>query len=344
MTHLQQLQTNNMTFFSRHWSELEVLRRLKPNDDELSILSFGCSTGEELLGIDALFPRAALFGCDIDWTCLQASRALLRERATIFDASVAQINRHGPYDIVLCNSVLLSHTRMFEGRVRGVDPALWSDTLDLIDSVVKPGGILQIINSNIPFRYHRAFSRYQPIRSNVLFGANFVDMFTPEDEPLCRGVHGFGWSPMLTVHKEASSTELLNPWDLHDTHFWKITDAAAPPPIDGEPQPNRPNAGVVASGTSTYRPDPQAFGAERSTHLEVDVTWNVTAAGSMLIDRVTRRVWFDHSVPIIQPSHHEVHGPSATAMIEAYLGKRPTFVTVKNLQEAAPTRAPLFGL
>src|SRR4051812_759619 len=119
----RQLQTNNKTFVGRYWTEHAVLRRYVPSDAGLAILSFGCSTGEELVSLAALFPGARLFGCDIDWHNLSAARALLGRAATIFESRDDEIVRHGPFDVIVCNSVLMSHTTAVAGRASGIDPS-----------------------------------------------------------------------------------------------------------------------------------------------------------------------------------------------------------------------------
>ena len=67
----------------QHWPHTEVDRYPQLFDalaERLSgieaprILSFGCSTGEEVLTLKAHFPGAEVFGCDIDWFNLRASR------------------------------------------------------------------------------------------------------------------------------------------------------------------------------------------------------------------------------------------------------------------------------
>ena len=84
---IPRMQTNNGTFFGRHFAETSLLRRYLPSDAGLRVLSFGCSTGVELLLLRNLFPCASLFGCDIDWSTLRAARALAGHNAIIFDSS-----------------------------------------------------------------------------------------------------------------------------------------------------------------------------------------------------------------------------------------------------------------
>ena len=335
-----QLQTNNKTFLGRHWTEHTILRRYKPSDKDLSILSFGCSTGEELATLRILFPAAKLFGCDIDWVNLQSARALLGDSAVIFHSSDAEITRHGPFDLVLCNSVLLRHTEVVNGRKQGVNPAFWMDALATLDSALKPGGIMQIINSNIPFRYHRLAANYQAIRSPLIFGPNFVDQFDPAGNHLCSGVGGAGWSAILNRHLGEEAWKQLLPSDLQDIHFQKKGGEPVAP-IEDEVIPNLPGGDCWASGSMTYRPR-LAPDSRPSTHTEIDLTWATVGVDNIRLNRQSRRIWFDGS--IVSPGDVVVHlpGAAATAFIEASTGRRSSRLTMDALIAAQAIRPPAF--
>lgn len=332
-----QLQTNNKTFLGRHWTEHTLLRRYKPADKDLSILSFGCSTGEELLTIRTLFPNASLFGCDIDWHSLQAARALCGQGATIFQSSDKEIMRHGPFDVILCNSVLLRHTSIAAGRARGIAPDLWLQVVASLDASLKPGGILQIINSNIPFRCHPVASNYTPLRSSLILGPNFVDQFDLDGNHLCSGVGGTGWSAVLTRHLAEAGSSLLQWTDLQDVHFQKIGGD----PVDAlhdEILLNIPAGDCWASGSMTYRP--QITPDRRpSTHVEVDLEWKTIGVESVRIERTARRIWFNGTIPWTAKSTIDLTGSPAAALIESAVGKRCSRLSVDALLGSQPARA-----
>jgi SAM-dependent methyltransferase len=335
-----QLQTNNKTFLGRHWTEHNVLRRYFANDQDLSILSFGCSTGEELASLRLLFPKARLYGCDIDWYNLQAARALMNDKATIFTSSEKDVAGHGPYDIILCNSVLLTHTTVINGRKRGIDPALWNSVVAHLDSVLKPGGILQIICSNIPFRSHATAANYVPLRSPLLFTPNHTDVFSLDGKHLCSGVGGVAWSSILHRHWGEEAWREMLPTDLHDIHFYK-RGGKAPLPIQDEVIPNLQENGRWASGTTSYRPeitpDPRP-----STHMEVDTTWTAVAVDAVRLDRTVRRIWFDGSVALTWKTAIDMTGPTATAYIEAAIGRRSTRLATDALFSRESIQSPSF--
>lgn len=332
-----QLQTNNKTFLGRYWTEYSVLRRYFASDQQLSILSFGCATGEELATLRMHFPGARLYGCDTDWYSLQAARALLADKATIFTSSEQELLRHGPYDIVVCNSVLLRPTTALAGRKLGIDSILWSDVLSRLDSVLKPGGVMQIICSNIPFRYHPAFNRYQPLRSPLILGPSFVDIFNPQGSHLCSGVPGTGCSSILNRHLGEEAWKEMLPTDLHDVHFQK-SGGSQLPSIEEELLANMPRGEAWASGSMTYRPeippDPRP-----STHIEIDTTWTALAADSVRLERRVRRIWFDGTVVLSCATASEMMGSPATNYIEAAIGRRSTILSLDEMSRSKPVRS-----
>jgi 2-polyprenyl-3-methyl-5-hydroxy-6-metoxy-1,4-benzoquinol methylase len=340
MSNIPQLQTNNKTFLGRHWTEHSVLRRYWPSDKGLRVLSFGCATGEELVSLQLLFPGADLFGCDADWNNVQTARALLGKGACIFDSSYQAIETHGPYDVIVCNSVLLSHTVEVAGKKMGIDPGLWMEVVGSLDSVVKPGGIVQIINSNIPFRYHPVAASYRALYSPLILSGNFVAQFDPSNRHLCSGVGGTGWSAVVTRHLGEEGWMALQATDLRDIHFRKEGGPPIEPVLD-EVIPTLPRDKVWASGTMTYRPqlDPDA---RPSTHTEIDVEWSAVAVDSICLKRVARRIWFDGSTIDQATTSIDMTGPAATGFIESATGRRSSRMTTDALFSAQPIRSPSF--
>jgi hypothetical protein len=317
-----QLQTNNKTFLSRHWAEHNVLRRHFDTDRGISILSFGCSTGEELLSIRALFPRANLFGCDIDWQNLVRARALLGATAEIFHSSDSIIEDFGPFDIILCNSVLLASSENF-----GIDRDLWLRVVSLLDCALKPGGIIQIINSNIPFRYHPVFKNYQLLPSALIYNPNFVDQFDLEGLLLCRGVGGAGWSPQLNRHIAGEGWLQLLPTDFDVVHFRKNGGCTPNKILDDEIIPNLSDGAAWASGITSYR-------------TEVDVKWITLGVYNVRLERTVRRIWFDGSIIANWVAKVDLEGPEAAVFIESTLGRRSSRISFDSVFNAQAIRSP----
>ena len=327
-----QLQTSNKTFLGRHWAEHNVLRRYFESDAKLSILSFGCSTGEELLSLHALFPRANLYGCDIDWRNLQKARALLGEGATIFQSSDQALQAHGPYDVILCNSVLLSSM----ASQKGIDSQLWIGILNVLDGVLNDEGIIQIINSNIPFRFHPEFKKYRVLSSPLLLSPNFVDQYDLDGNRLCRGVGGAGWSALLHRHVADAHWEKMAPSDLDDIHFQKSGTGSTP--INDELISSLAPDKCWASGTATYRPELPKDEAPCS-YTEVDTQWKTIGVNALRIERQSRRIWFDGAIVSRKLATIDLEDAEAAVFIESLLGKRSSKIGMDQVFSAMPIRS-----
>lgn len=334
------LQTNNGTYVGRYWTEHSVLRRYVPSDKELKILSFGCSTGEELLTLQLLFPNAHLYGCDNDWSNLARARAVLKDNAVVFHSNDEEILRHGPFDIIICNSVLLRPTRLVEKIKTAIDPTEWSSVVATLDQALKPGGILQIINSNIPFRLHRAASGYEALRSPLILGPNYTDQFDLNGKHLCSAVPGTGFSAILNRHLGEAEWRLMRPTDLEDVHFRKSGGDTRVVPVENEAIPNMNAAGTVASGSTTYRPE---ISEDRrpSTHTEIDVHWTAFKNGDVRLHRSARRVWFDGSIASSTKIEIDMTGPVAGVFIESAIGRRSTRISMDLLLGARASQTHL---
>jgi hypothetical protein len=338
-----QLQTNNKTFLGRYWTEHSVLRRYVHSDRELRILSFGCSTGEELLGIRALFPGADLYGCDVDWQNLQKARALVGSAATIFESNPRQLAAHGPFDVILCNSVLLQPTRVdASGRKAGIPAALWIDALAQLDDVLLPGGFLQIINSNVPFRMHPLAAEYEPLRSPLILGPNFVDQFHIDGRHLCTGVGGGGWSALTHRHLGEDAWRELQPTDLHDVHFRKSGGTRPIATVDDEQIPSLAGGPCLASGTVEYRVSVDPHESRPSTHLDVAVRWTTSGVDAVRVERTARRIWFDGSVQWTAATSVDMTDTAAGAFLDSMLGRRSTRIAMDELLLPKPIRASAF--
>jgi SAM-dependent methyltransferase len=136
------------------------------------ILSFGCSTGEELLALNSYVPAATLVGIDLNARAIRLARQRLRgiENVRLECRASAQDEPPAHYDAVLALAVFqrsaLSHERpeiatphlSFE-RVE----AAWAG----LDRCLKPGGILIIHHSHFRFSDSALYPRYQPLLSVV---------------------------------------------------------------------------------------------------------------------------------------------------------------------------------
>ncbi|CAN5376625.1 hypothetical protein BH10PSE1_BH10PSE1_11230 [soil metagenome] len=339
-----QLQTNNSTFFGRHWTEAQVLRRYFPHDRGLSILSFGCSTGEELLLLRQVFPGADITGCDHDWYNLRAARALLADQATVINSEPSAIEAHGPFDLIVCNSVLVvAPTQQTPDGPIGLAPSLWLEIVELLDRVLKPGGVIQVINSNFPMRLHPAWATYQPLRSPLLLGPHFVDLFSLDGRMLCAGVAGTGFSTHLNVHFGEDWRE-LEPDDLTDTHWRKAGNESVSridQAVSDELFPNLVPSSGKAAGRGFYQPA-VSHDTRPASYASVELNWTSVGPDAVRVHRTATRRWFDGSELKPVETVIEMQGQAASTFFESMLGRPSTSLALEGLERRVARRSPNF--
>jgi len=172
------------------------------------ILSFGCSSGEECLTLKELFPEAKVSGTDV--------LPDMVEKATEFCAHEKDINilpyphfwqTNDQFDLVSCMSVLLELQYQFlrkphwhamidnpEKKLSAYQIVIeklkvkfpfseFERVVTLLDSYVKPGGILVIHNANYRFLETKVGASYDPI---CLPGKNYetIPKWHRDDRPV----------------------------------------------------------------------------------------------------------------------------------------------------------------
>jgi chemotaxis methyl-accepting protein methylase len=76
-------------------------------EKELSILSFGCSTGEECISLKSYFPESRIVGVDINKSNIRkADKNNFSPGITYILSTPENIADKGKYDLIFCLSVL----------------------------------------------------------------------------------------------------------------------------------------------------------------------------------------------------------------------------------------------
>jgi hypothetical protein len=159
-------------------ARLFSLSGLGKTNDRLRILSFGCSTGEELSTLRRYFPRASLFGCDIKADVVAKAHERLNGDATVFVSSEELLRAHGPFDIIFAMSVFCVHGG---GRKDIFDIFPFSRFEDSLSQVVQYGtdDLLLVMNNTSYFLQETVLaSQFCEIRHPDILENSFVSRYS----------------------------------------------------------------------------------------------------------------------------------------------------------------------
>lgn len=144
-----------------------ALARALGEDTAPRVLSFGCSSGEEIESLRALLPAASFVGIDIN----PHSIALARRRLAGSGVRLIHAGRIGtlpeaPFDAIVCMAVL-QRTELNHQRPPLCTPLLSFATFDAMitefDRELRTGGLLLLQHSNFRFTDTTVSSRYAPV-------------------------------------------------------------------------------------------------------------------------------------------------------------------------------------
>lgn len=133
-----------------------------------TILSFGCSSGEEVVSLRRYFPQARICGTDINRARLADCRRLkLGDRVEFYPSHPARIASAGPYDAIFCMAVLQRRPHQIErDRVWNIARyypfATFDDQVMALVEQLKPGGLLVVEHTQYLVEQSRAFQLLEP--------------------------------------------------------------------------------------------------------------------------------------------------------------------------------------
>lgn len=179
------MQTASTTFFDRHpdlFLAMQELVEQTSSKDDIRILSFGSSTGEECFSLRNYFPNACIIGAEIN--SISRSKAIKKNqdlKISFIDSVDHLIAQNGPYDVIFALSVLCKNPEaMHTDDLSTIYPfELFERYVKLLSDNLKVGGWLVIRSANYSFVDSQISSGFQIIRSKHLRDPQDFPKFFP---------------------------------------------------------------------------------------------------------------------------------------------------------------------
>lgn len=162
-------QTTPLTWMDRYPQLFSACRDLFHDRPEIRILSFGCSTGEEVVTLRQYFPNAYIIGAEINPCSLaRCHQRKVDARISFIPSDHATIKRHGPFDMIFCMAVLQRTPHHIEAeRITSLKKLYPFEKFDRqvreLDSLLKKNGVLVIHHSQYFFRDSSVATRYDTL-------------------------------------------------------------------------------------------------------------------------------------------------------------------------------------
>lgn len=159
------IQTASTTFHNRHPDLFNFLKE-KYQNEEIKILSFGCSTGEECQSVSEYLPNATIIGAEINLSSLKKAKKNNQNPLIKFVYSDKKtLEENGPYDVILALSVLCKNPEA--EHVKDISKLYtfnqYKETVEMLDTLLKKNGVLLIRSSNFRFKETNIYSKYKVI-------------------------------------------------------------------------------------------------------------------------------------------------------------------------------------
>ncbi|WP_373033941.1 trans-aconitate 2-methyltransferase [Sulfurovum sp.] len=161
-------QISNYTEFNRYpdlFSSCSVFMQGKKN---LTILSYGCSTGEEVFTLRKYFPKAKIVGVDINKTNIRKAHRQNNDSRIVFSDEIKNtLAEYGPFDLIFALAVLQRTENRKENIVESsnIYPfEKFNAKLSELDSYLKPNGLFVIDHADYLFEEADIYSHYRALK------------------------------------------------------------------------------------------------------------------------------------------------------------------------------------
>ena len=162
-------QTTPFTKMDRYPEIFSACRDYLINKKDLKILSYGCSTGEEVLTLRKYFKDANIVGAEINKNSLKVCRSHKIDNKIKFIASRdSNIKKEGKFNLIFCMAVLqrTPHYVTSQGikNIKDIYPFdKFEKKVNELDSYLNKGGIMVIHYSQYSFTDTEVSSKYMSL-------------------------------------------------------------------------------------------------------------------------------------------------------------------------------------
>jgi trans-aconitate methyltransferase len=165
----QHFQVYTATAANRYPALFDDCRQYLDDHPRRRLLSFGCSTGEEVLSLAGRWPQASIVGVDINaWCIVECQRRHASPRRTFLHRMSPEFAAAHDFDAIFCLAVF----QRTENRINADNSVAAARTFEqfereivLLDAKLKPGGLLVIDHADFRFTDTACASRYTPLDS-----------------------------------------------------------------------------------------------------------------------------------------------------------------------------------
>lgn len=167
-------QVSNYTEENRYPDLFKICKDYFSTSMAPRLLSFGCSTGEEVISLNKYLPNATIIGTDINKWCIEECQKKSDNQKLLFIHSLSgKYKRARDFDAIFCLAVF-QHTK---NRAANQKIAIkftfkrFENQLQDLDEKLKENGLLFIDHSDFDFRNTSLYKKYSvlDIESNSIF-------------------------------------------------------------------------------------------------------------------------------------------------------------------------------
>ncbi|MBD8071113.1 class I SAM-dependent methyltransferase [Bacillus sp. PS06] len=165
-------QTNSLTFMDRYPTIFKACKDYFNHKTDLKILSYGCSTGEEVLTLRKYFPTGHIIGAEINKNSLAICKKLnVDENITFIYSTPKEIEKYGTFDAIFCMAVLQRKPHYIASKgitnLKKIYPfEKFEEQIIELDKLIKPGGLLIVHYTQYTLKDTKVTHKYKALEIN----------------------------------------------------------------------------------------------------------------------------------------------------------------------------------